>query len=157
MKNIKYITNTVFLFISLIGLTSCLRSGLDELPAYEEADITDVYFEYRYEVTRSDGVQDVKYIRMTTDKRQIDASGSVNIEISIPAADGTFTENERGKVSLDNLVCYCYLSNAASINPIDGAPKLGTIGNFSSVTKYKVTAADGKTSKQWTIQVVLNK
>jgi hypothetical protein len=157
MKRIKYIINAIFLFVGTVSFTSCLESGLNELPAYEEADITDVYFEYRYEATRSDGVKDIKYIRMTNDKRQIDAGGTINMEIRVPATDGTFTESERAKVSLNNLVCYCYLSNVARIEPVDGAPVLGRIGNFSSAVKYKVTAADGKTSKLWTIHVVLIK
>ena len=151
MKNIKYTISKIFLFISLISLSSCLESGLDELPAYDTAEITDVYFEYRYEVTRSDGVRDIKYLRMTNAKREINAAGAVTMEIRVPAASGTFTEEERAKVSLSNIVCYCYISTAANIEPIDGSPKLGTIGNFSSAVKYKVTAADGKTTKQWTI------
>lgn len=157
MKNIQYILSTAILCICMTGFNSCIESGLDELPAYEDANITDVYFEYRYEVTRSDGVKDIKYIRMVNSKKEIDTNGTIHMEISIPNADGTFTESERAKVGLNALTGYCYLSNSARIEPVDGAPRLGSVGDFSSAVKYKVTAADSKTSKLWTISVVLKK
>lgn len=156
MKSIKYLTSTI-LFFFMMSFTSCLEAGLDELPAYGEADITDFYFEYRYQVERSDGVKEIKYMRMINDKKEIGEDGTIRLEVSIPQADETFTEVERAKVSLDRIVGYCYLSNSAEIEPIDGAPELGTIGNFSSSVKYKVTAADKKNVKVWTITTVLNK
>ena len=49
------------------------------------------------------------------------------------------------------------LSTAAVIAPQDGAPTLGTPGDFSTTRRYVVTAANG-TKKDWTIQVTaLNK
>ena len=49
------------------------------------------------------------------------------------------------------------LSTAAVIAPQDGAPTLGTPGDFSTTRRYVVTAAYG-TKKDWTIQVTaLNK
>ncbi|GHV19729.1 hypothetical protein FACS1894174_00190 [Bacteroidia bacterium] len=156
MKNLKYLINTVFLLIGMIGFSSCLESDLDELPAYSGADITDFYFEYRYEVKRSDGVTDIKYMRMSPVGKQISGE-SYAVTIRVPGVDGTFDETQRANVSLNNLVGYCYLSTAAKIEPIDGAPQLGNIGNFSSPVKYKVTAADGKTMKTWTVTVTLNR
>lgn len=156
MKSIKYLLSTI-IFIFMMSFTSCLEAGLDELPAYGEADITDFYFEYRYPVERSDGVREIKYIRMVNNKKEIHDDGTIRLEISIPQADDTFTETERAKVSLSQLVGYCYLSNSAEIAPVDGAPKLGVIGDFSASVKYKVTAADKKNFKTWTVTTVLKK
>ncbi len=152
MKRFAYL----LLAVIIMGVTSCLKAGLDDLPAYEDANITDFYLEYRYQTTQ-DGNTVTKFVRLTTDSKDISDQATVNITVSIPAADGTFTEAERAKVSLTNIIGYCYLSNAARIEPIEGASTLGTVGNFSAPVKYKVTAADGTTSKVWTVTVILVK
>ena len=148
MKRFIYL----MLVMVMMGLTSCLKYGLEELPAFEDADITDFYFEYRYTITQN--LTRIGFQRLTNVSKTI-SDQSVNITVSVPAASGTFTEAERAKVNLNNIVGYCYLSTAATITPIDGAPTLGKSGNFSSPVKYKVTAANGKTSKIYTITVTM--
>ena len=44
------------------------------------------------------------------------------------------------------------ISTAATIKPINGAPKLGVPGDWTKDNQYEVTAADG-TKKVWTIVV----
>ena len=74
----------------------------------------------------------------------------------IPAAGGKFTEAERAKVSLSNLVVYVNVSTAARVTPLDGSPKFGVPADWTREHKYSVMAADG-TKKIWTVKVTLNK
>jgi hypothetical protein len=159
MKRIKFIIAGV-LFLSLF--TSCLKAGLDELPAFTDADITNIYFEYRYQdptALWTDGSAIVKYVTLVVATKTIDATNkTVNVTVTVPAASGAFTATERGKVALTNLVCRTNISTASKIEPLNGAPVLGTPGDFSAARTYLVTASDGVTSKTWTITVTaLNK
>lgn len=134
-----------------------MKSGLDELPVYTDADITNIYFEYRYKdaaTTWTDGSLVVKYVTLTLTTKTIDnTSNTVTVALSVPTASGTFTSAERAKVALTNIVGMTNVSTAAKIEPVEGASELGVPGDFSSPRKYKVTAADGKTTKTWTINV----
>ncbi|MDR0845709.1 MAG: hypothetical protein LBN71_10860 [Tannerella sp.] len=141
----------------LIGMfTSCLTSGLEELPAFDTADITDIRFDFRYKDASSTWIDNepvVKVVSLTIQNKVIDtASGTVTCTLAVPAANGTFTEAIRQQVSLTSVVGRFYLSTAAVIVPVEGAPVLGVPGDFSATRKYKVTAADG-TTKVWTISV----
>jgi hypothetical protein len=152
----KYIMISVLSM--MIGMTSCLKSGLDELPAFEDADITGVFFEYRYVFTRTDGGQEVKFQTLTTSSSDINKENTTaNVTVTVPGSSDTFNESERGKVSQNSLIARFNLSSAAKIEPLDGAPNLGQPGDFNAPVKYKVTAADGKNSKTWTVTVVLVK
>lgn len=44
----KKIINIAMLLVLLVSASSCLKSGLDDLPTYDEAKITNIYFEYRW-------------------------------------------------------------------------------------------------------------
>lgn len=161
MKKVKYIFLGL-MYCSLTLLTSCLKSGLGDLPVYTDCDITNIYFEYRYEdptTLWTDGSPIVKYVTLVLATKTIDAvANSVSVSINVPAASGTFTTTERAKVALTNLVCSMNISTAATIAPLEGAPKLGVPADFSSARKYLVTAADGITTKTWTITITaLNK
>ena len=161
MNKIKYIIAGV-LFLSLTIFTSCLKSGLEDLPAFTDADITNIYFEYRYQDPNDlwiDGTAKVKYVTLVVATKTIDAAArTVTVTITVPAASGAFTATERAKVALTNLVGMTSISTAAKIEPVEGAPQLGKPGDFSAPRKYLVTAADGTTKKTWTITVTaLNK
>jgi hypothetical protein len=153
----KKMKKTIF-FLMIIAaactMASCLTSGLDELEAFDEADITDVYFEHRYVMAGNGGIEVVNFQRLLILSKEIDnEQGTISVIVNIPSVNATFPREERAKVTLSNLAAYCYLSTAASIAPEDGAPRLGTLGDYSSPARYRVTAADGKTSKIWTISV----
>jgi len=163
MKNkfIKQIASSLPLWIMALMLTSCLRMGLEDLPAFEEAEITDVRFEYRFKDPNTvwiDGEETVKWVNLTVQNRVIDSgAGTITCTLQTPDADATFTESIRQQVSLSNIVGKFYLSTAATIAPVEGAPTLGVPGDFSAPRKYMVTAADG-TTKTWTVHVTaLNK
>ena len=149
MKRLTYL----LLAVMMLGMTACLEYGLEELPSYEDANITDFYFEYRYQVT-ANGNTVTNFMRLTNANRTI-GDETVSLTVRIPAASGTFTASEREKVTLSNIIGYCYISTAATIEPIEGAPKFGALGNYTAPVKYKVTAADGKTSKIWTITATM--
>jgi hypothetical protein len=161
MKKMRFIFAGL-IYCSLTLLTSCLKSGLADLPVYTDCDITNIYFEYRYEDPTAlwiDGSPIVKYITLVVATKTIDAAANtVTVGINVPAASGTFTTAERAKVALTNIVCTMNISTAATIAPLEGAPKLGVPGDFSAIRKYLVTAADGKTTKTWTVTITaLNK
>ncbi|WP_423126967.1 DUF5018-related domain-containing protein [Gaoshiqia sp. Z1-71] len=135
---------------------------MDELPAFEEAEMTDINFEYRYEDLNDkwiDGSNTVKFVKLGIVKEIKKAgengnvSDSIIVSLSIPAPSGSFTREERQKISLTSLVAYVYLSTAAKVEPVDNSPVFGVPGDYTQIRKYKVTAADGKTSKIWTIRV----
>jgi len=161
MKKIKFIFLGL-MFGSLTLLTSCLKLGLEDLPVFSDCDITNIYFEYRYQdptTLWTDGSPIVKYVTLTIATKTIDAAANtVTVTVNVPVASGTFTTAERAKVALTNIVCSMNISTAATIAPIEGAPALGAPGDFSAPKKYLVTAADGKTVKTWTITITaLNK
>jgi hypothetical protein len=158
MKNkfMKRLAGILPLWLMACALTSCLTAGLEELPAFEEAEITDVTFEYRYKDPGSvwiDGEQIVKWINLPVQNKVINSdAGTITCTLQVPAADGTFTEAIRAQVSLSSIAGKFYISTAAGIAPLEGAPTLGVPGDFSAPRKYKVTAANG-TAKTWTVQV----
>lgn len=141
--------------------SSCLKYNLEDLPVYSDADIVDVKFDFRYKDLSDkwiDGEPIVKVVPLIVENKEINSeSGTVSCTIKVPDANGSFTEEIRNSVSLTNLVGKFNLSTAALIKPLNGAPVLGTPGDFSKPCKYHVTAANGM-GKDWVIEVLtLNK
>lgn len=150
----KRALNVLVLLCLLCGMTSCLKSNLDELETYGGANITSVSrVEYRYvsdEIAPSSGQNVVKYVTLEYSGSTVDMeNATVTIPVKLPA---NFPESELGKVSASNLVVVVTLSTAARIEPVNGAPALGKPGDWSMPNEYKVTAANG-TSRIWTIKV----
>lgn len=141
----------LILLLCLPLMTSCWK----ELPAYEDAEITKVGFYHRFPGPDKDpvtGEQIVveKELNCTYD---IDTeSATVQVDVVVPSANGSFTEQERNKVSQSKLWGYVNVSTAAMVTPIEDSPKLGTPGDWTKPRKYQVTAANGNT-KIWTIIV----
>lgn len=151
MKTIKgfiYILSILF----SVGLVSCMNGGLEDLPVYQDAEITAFNFEYRYATSVGGDGEKMQIQELVTDT-QIDTDRNiVTCLISVPNPNNTFTEIEKSKVSLKNIVGYASISTAATIYPIDDAPQLGKRNDFSKKTyKYEVIAADGVTRKVWTL------
>lgn len=135
-------------------MSSCLKGGMDDLPEYEEAEISGIQrVEYRYysnDVSHIDGEKIVKKIALQNTAK-IEGT-AVSVEVTVPAAEGTFTETQRGDVSLTNLAVMVTISTAARLSPLGGAPALGIPGDWSKPNKYLITAANG-TRKEWTITI----
>lgn len=143
------------LLILLIGVitSSCITAGLEDLPVYQEAEILDFRLEYRYTKTHDNGVESLAVTTLGGEVDILEESAKITLSPTVPDASSSFPELERQKVSLSNIVAYAKLSPAAEIQPLNGAPELGVPSNFSQERQYKVIAADGKTTKVWTIVI----
>lgn len=141
----------IILVIFLMGtVSSCLKSGLDDLETYNEAEITNVNFECRW----WDEAKNQMVVKTLGIEKQISKDENlITCKLTVPAASGNFTEAVRQDVSLSSLIGYMDLSTAARIAPLNGAPKLGNPGDYSAREfKYLVTAADGS-KREWTIKI----
>lgn len=150
--NLKNITWMLCLLI-MPFLASC---SWEELPAYEEADITGVQFYYRWASTTDKdpitGEPMVREQRLNAAADINNEAGTISVTVSLPGANATFTEEVRNSVTTNNLVCQVSLSTAARIAPADGNKVLGVPDDWSKPHEFVVTAADG-TKKKWTITI----
>ena len=157
MKNIKIAIALLVGFFSV----SCLNHGLEDLETYTGNDIESVpgiYFRYYSEdVHPSNGEQIVKQAALTVSNTEIDAeAGTVVCTVGIPSG---FPQDQLYNVSLGyapgdkkSVIVTLRISTAATIKPLDGAPELGTPGDWSTPNRYLVTAANGDT-KEWTVSL----
>jgi hypothetical protein len=140
----------ILTLVCLISFTSCLEYNLDELPAFSDADILEMRFEYRW----YDEIKNVMMVQPLTTKNINDKENKIiKCEITVPEASGFFTNQIRSNVNLSNITGFCNISPAASIKPIEGSPLLGKVSDFSKPEmKYLLTAADG-TTKTWILKI----
>ena len=145
MKNKLYII-TILMITALFS--SCLKSGLEELPAYDEADIKTFKFEYRW-FDSDKGQLRIQALNTKATVNKDDAT--ISCEIVVPATKDAFTAAIRSEVTLQKLVGFCNISTAATISPAGNAPKLGAVADWSAKDyDYVVKAANGD-EKQWKI------
>lgn len=140
------------MLVCLPLITSCW----DDLPAYEEAEITKVGFYYRFAGPDKDKITGEVIMVEKELSCQYDIkseAGVVEVTVTIPEANGAFTDAERANVNQNKLWGYVNLSTAARISPMDGTAALGTFDDWTKEHKFKVEAADG-TTKVWTIKIV---
>lgn len=151
IKNIKWL-------LCLMMLPLFAACGWEDLPAYEDANITGIQFYYRWASTTDKdpitGEPMVREQRLNITGGDIDdETGTVVVDVAVPAANsGNFTQAVRDQVSQSNIVCQVTLSTAARIAPVDGGKVLGVPDDWTKPHKFIVTAADG-TKKEWTITV----
>lgn len=159
MKERKFIAiKWVLLLVCLPFLNSC---DWEDLPTYEEAEISAVQFYYRWP---SDNEKDpitqepvVKEVRLNTTSEVNSESATIHVTVTVPEAGGDFTEAVRNQVSTNSLWGQVTVSTAARITPIEGSAALGSPDDWSTERKFSVKAANGNT-KIWTIKIVqLNK
>ncbi|MGV8827726.1 MAG: DUF5018-related domain-containing protein [Breznakibacter sp.] len=150
-----HIMKKTYLFSILVGLlaTSCLKSGLEDLPAFNLTKITSFNMEYRFEAKNANSVSYVEVVTLPTSTIIDTVKNIVTVTPSRPVANAVFTREERKKVNMTNILGYCSLETAASIKPIGNSPKLGVPGDWTADRQYLVTAADGRTTREWTIKV----
>lgn len=147
-KKIIYLQIVIF---SLL-FTSCLKSGLDDIPTYSEAEITNFQFEYRW-MEIVNGNNQLKVQTLTTTSVVNSTKDTISCSVTVPPVSGNFPVAVRDLVTLSNIVGYANISIAATIKPLSGAPILGTIADFSaSNLQYEVKAADG-TKKVWNLKI----
>ena len=146
----KYLYLIAAMFMAVLS-TSCLESGLDELDEYSGCDITNgnVYWRYYGDgKIPASGEQQVKQVYLAASRTQ----DVENCVYTIRYVTGNIPEAERGNFTESKAVVAVTISTAATIKPINGAPKLGVPGDWTKDNQYEVTAADG-TKKTWTIVV----
>jgi len=159
MRTIFFI---LVLLLSSLCLPSCLKSGLDDnLPRFSDAFMTDVFMEYRFEdpSATSGGSPVVRIVSLPVSGKQFkrrETTGSTVdsavFNVTVPAASGTFIAAERAKVSQSNIVFYCNISTAASMQAAGESPRPGVPGDFSQARTYTVTAANG-TPRTWVVRI----
>lgn len=146
-----------------LSLSSCLKYGLEEnLPKFKDALITEVFMEYRFEDSKatSGGSPLVRNVTLTLTQKQFkrkeNTAGasldSLIFNVTVPAASGAFTAEEKAKVSKNRLVLMTNISPAATMEALEGAPQPGLPGDFSQPRKYKITAANGD-SRIWVVKI----
>lgn len=152
IKLAKNTLNVMYLcIISCILFSSCLESGLDDLPTYSDADITEFKFEYRWFDQKANQLRVIQLNNLY----EINIKDAiVTCTITVPSVTSVFTDEIRNQVSLTNLVGYCSISPGATMKPVENSPELGVVADFSSMNaKYQVTAADG-TVRVWNVHIV---
>lgn len=154
MKKVLY---SLYLLLTVLLLSSCFKSGLEDLPAFGDADILSVSkVEYRYisdEIAPSNGQQLVKNVTLSHDAELDNENATVLIKVTVP---DNFPQAELSNLSTSALVVSLNISTAARIIPFEGSATLGLPADWSKANKYQIVAADGS-QKEWTISVVLNK
>ena len=157
MKSIRI---AIVLLAGLLSV-SCLKHGLEDLETYTGNDIESVpgiYFRYYSDETHpANGEQVIKQAALTVANTEIDAeAGTVVCSVGIPSG---FPQDQLYNVSLGyapgdkkSVIVTLRISTAATIKPLDGAPELGTPGDWSKPNRYLVTAANGDT-KEWTVSL----
>ena len=116
-KNMIKLMKSSLLLMLVLVCSSCLKGNLDDLPAFEEANITDVKFDFRYKDPTDEWINGepiVKVVTLTVSDKVINAeTGTITCTVTVPPADGPFTEAIRNTVTLTNLVGKFNLSTAA--------------------------------------------
>lgn len=149
IKNIKWL-----LLMLLLPFTAACN--WEDLPAYEEAEISAVQFYHRWASDAKDpitGEPVVKERQMSTSSVVKKEEGIIEATVTVPAASGDFNETVRGQVSQNKLWGQVTLSTAARLTPIEGSAALGTPDDWSQPRKFEVMAANGN-KKVWTIKIV---
>ena len=141
----KALYNYLVLLLLIALNTSCLKAGLDDLETYNQNDITNVRFEYRW---WDESGQRLRVMEMTTEKTIDNKAKEIVCTIKVPEATQTFTT----AINVD-------ASTSARISPVGNAPAMGIFPSDFSAKEfvYKVTAGNGDDAN-WTIRITdLNK
>lgn len=137
----------------MASFSSCLKKGLPELENWDLNNIENIYVEHRYEGDKvMNGKPVVAYQRLNVTRTVDESNGTIDLQIEVPQASGTFTEEIRDKVIQTNLWMYMDISTAAKVAPLGDSPSLGDPIDLTKEHQYQVTAANGS-SKVWTIKV----
>ncbi|MDE5677592.1 MAG: hypothetical protein K2G02_02655 [Phocaeicola sp.] len=147
----KALYKLTLLALLAILSTSCLKSGLDELETYNQNDITNIRFEYRW---WEESAQRLRVIEMEVTKTIDKEAKEITCSIKVPAANNTFTESIRNQVSLSTLAVNVDVSTAARVTPVGNAPAMGTFPSDFSAKEFTYNVMAGSGDKvNWTIKI----
>jgi hypothetical protein len=153
MENKRFLRIILGVLFITTFFSSCIKQGLPTYPLFGGNNITNVYVEYRYNTSQLSGGDSVVGYQKLVVAQSIDTvHGVVNVTLTVPAANGSFTAAQRANISLTHLVMYFDISTAASIAVVGNTPKPGYAGDLSQPLTYTVTAANGQ-KRTWTINV----
>lgn len=153
----------------IVSLSACLKSGYKELANSSSKDLTAVTYSYRFlyndtikkgtalEEIEKDRVCEVVFTKTSAAIQENGMKGFVttinhNINSVMKAGPtGSVTKQMlydefKKRIAnslLNELWVSVTISDVAKITPQNGAPTLGTSGNFSQDRIYRVTASDG--------------
>ncbi|GAB3648684.1 hypothetical protein GCM10028791_12850 [Echinicola sediminis] len=149
----KKMNKNIGLFLLLLmAFSACLQAGLEELPAFSDAEITRMRFEYRWINEEGDYPQ-LNVAPLDTEVSVDSENAVISCSITVPQANQDFPESIRDQVGLSGIVGFADISNAAVLSQLHGAPLLGEVADFSNGPyQYRVTAADGS-GKEWTLVI----
>ena len=115
--------------VMLLCIPFVIACDWEELPAYEEAEISAVQFYYRWASDIKDpitGEPVVKEQRLDTSNKVDQTKATIEVTVTVPDAKGDFNETIRSQVSAGKLWGQVTVSTAARITPIEGSAPLGT-------------------------------
>lgn len=161
------------------SLTGCLKHGMEDLKNSSLKTLTTVDYTYRFtyndtirkgtpnEEIQKDRVCEVLFNKKTEVINENGMDGfrttiSYNLNSVLKSGPtGSVTKEMLyaqfqaliPKDQLSKLWVYVTIPDAATVSPLNGAPKLGMPGDFSQDRTYRVTAADG-TYKDYIIKTV---
>jgi hypothetical protein len=142
---------TTVLLLS-IAFTACEKTAVQEAPDTDNS-ITDFNFLYNYPDTSwaykgtPDQIMSIKTNALILDHSINISHDTIYVTPDVPNG---VPKGQLSNIKLTQLWGTATIAGTASINPVNGAPVLGTKGDFSKPVRYEVTAADGST-KQWVI------
>ena len=166
----RNIFNTLLAGVLLMtSMSSCLYHDLEELENSSEKEMTNVDYSYRLlndatikKGTVNEEIQRERVCEVIFNKKieSLEKGGIKGFKTTLthnvnsvqkggPAGSVTkqmLYDMFKQKIAKDGLSClwvYVSISDAATISPLNGAPKLGTPGDYSTDRTYRVTAADG--------------
>lgn len=147
-----HISIGIFLIMTL--LTSCLKKDLPNYPLWDGNYINNVYVEYRWQDTTQlyNGQPVVAYQKLKVTQTIDSTNNTINVTLTVPAANGSFTAAQRANVNLRNLWIYFDISNSATLKAVGKTPAPGDSANLSQPLTYEVTAANGQ-KRTWTVIV----
>lgn len=125
-------------------LTSCLKSGLDDIDNSDQCNITSLTMECRWIEPNANGYDQMSRQPMTL-KYMTNEFYEIHFTIEVPSGGTNFPFLVRDQVELDGLYMIAVISSSAKIEPLGDAPRLGYPGHWEVGTeyRYKVTAANG--------------
>ena len=148
----KYSILLLLPFFSML-FTSCLKDGLDEGVLSTECDVTNIHFEHRWatEMTTS-GMYQLNFMEMTVNKTIDTENCVIEVQITVPAVSNNYPQEQRDATTLSIMAWSFEVSRAASVAPLNGAPVLGKLGDYTKEHTYRVISASGE-YKDWTVKV----
>ncbi len=145
---------TILACSAALLLSSCLKHDLPETKDSNQNNVTDFIYFYKYADTTVVNAgtpteqKNISVRTITLNYTKTISNDTIYVKPTLPAS---MPLSIKQKISLTNIWATANIPNAARIEPVGGAPVLGTPGDYSKPVTYKVTAANGS-SKNWVIK-----